>query len=158
MKITLWDILAILALLGACLVAMVVALIFTNPHSALNPFPPSSLPPTLVIPTDEPTAYQLPPTWTPTLPAGSAPVVEPTNNLTPSITTTRYVVPSFTSTNSPTVTSTVTRTPTVTRTVTLTPTWTIQPTYTPYPTYTNVPTATLPPTVTITPTTAVTNP
>lgn len=65
------NVLTLLALLGVLGVVAVFALLYSNPDSALNPFPPKALitlPPTLT-PTSE---MYLPPTWTP------APTAEPT--------------------------------------------------------------------------------
>jgi hypothetical protein len=54
-------------------------LIFTNPTTALNPFPPPTLPALMELPTETPTAlvYTLPETWTP------SPTLEPTATETP---------------------------------------------------------------------------
>jgi len=91
-----WNILTILALLGVACVGCMFVLIFTNPYSAFNPFPPPTLPSVLVLPTSTTTSSViLPPTWTPTV--------------TP--------VPTFTDTPQPTSTLPPTPTP-----ITITPT------------------------------------
>ncbi|HPC06688.1 MAG TPA: NBR1-Ig-like domain-containing protein [Anaerolineaceae bacterium] len=64
MKISFWDILAILGVLALLAVAAGLAVVFLNPQSALNPFPPATLPARVVIPSETPTMQQLPPTWT----------------------------------------------------------------------------------------------
>ncbi len=63
-----WGILTVLTLLGVICVTTVFLVIFTNPYSELNPFPPATLPPPLLLPSPTPTdaVYSLPPTWTPT--------------------------------------------------------------------------------------------
>jgi len=66
---TLFNILTIFVLVATVVVALVLLSIFSNPNSALNPFRPPTLPPTSVLPTATPTQKQLPPTWTPTVPA-----------------------------------------------------------------------------------------
>jgi hypothetical protein len=73
-----WNILTIIILLGAICMAAVFAVIFVNPYSGINPFPPPTLPAALTFPTATPTlSLVLPPTWTP------VPTSEPTATLTP---------------------------------------------------------------------------
>jgi hypothetical protein len=62
-KSTLWNILTGVALLGVVCVAGVCLLIFTNPFTSLNPFPPPTGLPPLIVPTA--TQTFLPPSWTP---------------------------------------------------------------------------------------------
>ncbi len=59
-----WNILAILMLLGTCCVSSYVLLLISNPNLAVNPFPPqlTSTP----TPTVTPTQRVFPATWTPT--------------------------------------------------------------------------------------------
>lgn len=102
----LWNLLTVLVLVAAVCVVSYFLLIFVNPQSALNPFPPPTLPPVLVLPTATSTPLNvLPPTWTP------APTLEPTITLTPrptntpTSTPTRIVLPSPTQT--PTATATL---------------------------------------------------
>jgi hypothetical protein len=61
-----WDILAILILLGTCYLAYFFITIFANPYSPHNPFPPAALP--TLFQTATPTNTVIPklPTWTPT--------------------------------------------------------------------------------------------
>jgi hypothetical protein len=65
-----WNILTVVILLMIACVALYVLLIFVNPISSLNPFPPATsapLPTLLVIPSATATRPPiLPPTWTPT--------------------------------------------------------------------------------------------
>jgi hypothetical protein len=100
-----WNLLTVLILVGAVCVLSLFLMIFINPQSALNPFPPPTVPVLMVLPTASPTsANQLPPTWTPTsvqLPT-ETPTPEPTN--TPTVTATFYVLPSPTITPTPTAT------------------------------------------------------
>jgi len=78
LKISFWDILAIIFTTAALICLMLVLIIYSNPDSSLNPFPFPTLPPTIVVPSSTPTLRQLPPTWTPT----------PRGNLTPFVTST----------------------------------------------------------------------
>jgi len=66
MKISAWDILAIILTVVAIILLVLVVVIFNNPDSGVNPFPFPTLPATIVVPTATPTLLQLPPTWTPT--------------------------------------------------------------------------------------------
>lgn len=131
MKISIWDILSIILLIGTVIVALVVIQIFTNPDSGLNPFPPPILPTDLVLPSPTNTPLRLPPTWTPSSSGGE---VVPTPTLPSGLRSTWTLVPSSTgfivSTWTPTVTPTFT--PTNTLTPTNTPTHTpVTPTKTP---------------------------
>ena len=143
MKISIWDILSILALLGVLLFTVLFLAIFNDPYSALNPFKPPTLPSTLIVPTNTPTVFAFPSTWTPTPGEGTSNTpggLRPTTTLLQ--TNTLFVLSSFTPSATPTPTPTNTATPTVTRTTTNTPTVTKYPTYTPLPTYTKIPTLT----------------
>lgn len=71
-----WNILTVLVLLGVVCVAGYILMVFANPRSSLNPFPPIVLPTEAVLPTATPTKIQLPPTWTPT--AEMSPTMTPT--------------------------------------------------------------------------------
>jgi hypothetical protein len=122
MKISIWDILSIVMIVATVIVAMIVAQIFIEPNSGINPFPQPVVPTALVLPTATNTPIRLPPTWTPTVTkaaeeaATATPVLKPTSTLPP--TATGFVVPTWTLTAPPTNTPTITRTPTVTRTPT----------------------------------------
>lgn len=148
MKDSTWNLLAIFTLAALVLVVVLFVVIFLNPQSALNPFPPEPLPTQLVLPTATPTYRQLPPTWTPTLGQGrsSLATLDPRPSSTLPPTSTSFTIPTFTAT------FTVTSTPTDTATPTNTPTRTPVPTATPRPTNTPVPTDTPEPTVTTAPT------
>jgi hypothetical protein len=65
MKLKIWDILSILVLVCALIMAIVILTIFANPNSSVNPFPPPTSVPTIFIPTPTPTEVRFPPTWTP---------------------------------------------------------------------------------------------
>jgi hypothetical protein len=72
-----WNILTGLVLVGVILVGVVAAMIFIDPQTGINPFPPATLPALASFPTVTPTARPiLPPTWTPT--ATSQPTVTST--------------------------------------------------------------------------------
>ncbi len=116
MKFSVWDALSILALMGLCVVGIVVATIFSNPASAFNPFPPPTLPASIVLPSDTPTPFYMPPTWTPE--GGGPKVLETVASQTPLPTATGFVLPTFTPTFTLTPTSTLTETPTETATPT----------------------------------------
>ncbi|HMD89250.1 MAG TPA: hypothetical protein VKF38_08805 [Anaerolineaceae bacterium] len=65
MKLSIWDILTVILLLAILLVGGLVMSVFANPYTAINPFPPQKLPPTVVIPSATATYPALPATWTP---------------------------------------------------------------------------------------------
>ncbi|NPV55388.1 MAG: hypothetical protein HPY76_01770 [Anaerolineae bacterium] len=108
MKTAFWNVLSIMALLAACITAALMAQVFANPHSGLNPFPPPTLPPVLELPTHTPTLVRLPATWTPTPGELMLPTIA--NSATPLSSPTEF------SLNTPT--STVTETPEVSLTPT----------------------------------------
>ena len=79
-----WNILSVLVLLTTLCVGGTYLVIFLNPQSSLNPFPPPTLP--VLAPTGTPTVRAvLPPTWTPTPPPPPTETLtpEPTYTLTP---------------------------------------------------------------------------
>lgn len=77
-----WNVLTVLVLLAVVCVALVFLVIFINPTSAFNPFPPPTAIPTISLPTATNTALiQLQATWTPTI--TSAPTETPTLTLVP---------------------------------------------------------------------------
>lgn len=119
MKRSVWDILAFMILIAMIMFGVIFLQIFINPQSAINPFPPPTLPPTVEIPTLTPTSRSLPATWTVT-PGGDNPgtSLKPTSTLLPSATSFRLPTFTPTVTNTPTATRTPkpTRTPTVTNT------------------------------------------
>lgn len=122
MRLTLWDILAIILLVALVMVGVIFLQIFIDPNSSLNPFPPATLPAVIQLPTSTNTPRVLPPTWTPTAPLGGQSTLRPSS--TPQATATGFVLPTATPTPTPT------RTPTMTPTVTRTPTKTLVPTIT----------------------------
>ena len=156
MKTSLWDLLSIVALLGIVILVIIFMTIFTDPYSAVNPFPPPTQPAALATPTNPPTItptqFVFPATWTQTLSLDQTltPGYYLTSTLIPS--GTLYVLSSFTPSVTPSNTPTATLTPTPTRTETTTPTQTKYPTDTLYPTYTKLPTSTRTATSTATPT------
>ncbi len=86
----LWNGLTLLALLATLAAVIVILVIFNDPKSTVNPFPPPALPAEIVLPTS--TATQ-PPTLTSTLPPTSTPTTQispaveeiPTSNPTPTV-------------------------------------------------------------------------
>jgi hypothetical protein len=132
MKFSVWDALTILTLMGLCVVGIIVVSIFANPASAFNPFPPPTLPVSIVLPSSTPTPFYMPPTWTPIGGENGAPI-EKVATQTPLPTATGFVLPSFTPTFTVTPSPTHTETPTATEedTETPEPTNTKKPTRTP---------------------------
>lgn len=121
--LTIWDLLVILLILLLLGVGLYYVLIFANPYSALNPFPPPTLPAAIVIPSDTPTARAMPSTWTPTPIGGSSaekPAAAGSPTATGMLTATGFTLPTWT--GSPTVTGSATSTPTRTNTPTRTKT------------------------------------
>ena len=125
MKISIWDILSIFLLLATAIVLLVVINIYSNPYGGLNPFPPPTLPSSLILPTYTNTPLRLPETWTPgpsglsgstNTPEATQPGVRATWTLLPTATGFQVATwtPTFTLTNTPTNTLTPTNTPTVT--------------------------------------------
>lgn len=68
-----WNILTVLVLMGILVLLGAMAFIFANPSTAINPFPPPTLPASVVLPTATSTPNVMPATWT----------VTPTRTLTP---------------------------------------------------------------------------
>ncbi|MBI9048168.1 MAG: hypothetical protein JEZ00_02015 [Anaerolineaceae bacterium] len=62
-----WNVLSFLGLFGMVGMIVVVLMIFSNPASSVNPFPPPTLPAPIILPTSTATPPSLPPTWTPTI-------------------------------------------------------------------------------------------
>jgi hypothetical protein len=94
-----WNCATVVLLLMTFCVLGAALVIFLNPRSGLNPFPPPPLPEVMQLPSPTPTAIQiLPPTWTP------IPTRTPRPTKTPTIT------PTYTATLPPTATETATAT------------------------------------------------
>ncbi len=89
-----WDIFSILLLIGSLCLAGYYLVLFLNPSSALNPFPPPPEPTLIVltIPTPTITPRQLPPTWTPSATIEPTATRTPAPTLTPPPTATLYVM------------------------------------------------------------------
>lgn len=116
MKNTVLNILTILAILAIMVFCIVVAMIFINPRTPINPLPPEELPEILVLPSPTATSLQLP-----TL-EESEPQVVFTNTIEPTLRPSSTPLPTFTSFVLPTATITLTPTRTPTETPTVTPT------------------------------------
>jgi hypothetical protein len=123
MKDTVWNLLTIMAMLAACVIASYFLIIFNNPTSAFNPLPPQSLPEVLILPSPTATLRTLPDIVTPGLQQiqtsqpeidQSTATLRPTSTLVP--TKTIVILPTATITLTPT--QTPTETPTVTSTST----------------------------------------
>jgi hypothetical protein len=96
-----WNFLTFLVVLGMIIVAAGVAIIYINPYSRLNPYPPQSLPKALMLATHTPTLISLPGTWTPTK-APSTPV-PPTETPTPVTPTPTNIMGDLVLTETPTL-------------------------------------------------------
>lgn len=97
MKMSVWDILTFLLVIGIIVVAGFAFLLFINPDFAFNPFPPEGGGlSALFIPSSTPTPRRLPPTWTPTARPTEAntPTRRPTSTLLPTFTP--FVLPTLT--------------------------------------------------------------
>jgi hypothetical protein len=95
MKISIWDVLTTLVVIGIVITLGMVLLLFINPALPFNPFPPAGGGLAgLFIPSATPTPRRLPPTWTPTARPTEAPspTRRPTSTPIPSITP--FVLPS----------------------------------------------------------------
>ena len=77
----LWNILSFLGLFGIIGVIVVILMIFTNPASSMNPYPPPTIPAPVILPTNTNTPVSLPATWTPTV--SEEKVFEATSTSTP---------------------------------------------------------------------------
>jgi hypothetical protein len=119
MKMSIWNLLTILLLIGTFGMVVVFGAVFILPNQLLPVgMRPISVPPTLVMPTATETPFQFPPTWTkvPPIPTETntpLPTATPTLTNTPLPTNTIYVTPSTTLT--PSKTQTFTRTATNTK-------------------------------------------
>jgi hypothetical protein len=133
MKVTLWDILSVFVLMFAVGLGLLFAFVFIQPNNGVNPFPPPTLPASLILPSSTPTFRSLPPTWTSGPPQEIAALASITAH--PSATwvvlTRAAGLPTYTLTPTRTLTPTVTLTPTRTTTLTLIPSGTPTRTFTP---------------------------
>jgi hypothetical protein len=79
-----WNILTVLVLVTLFCVVSYFVMIFLNPNSSLNPFPPSTLNPAFLPPTPTVTLrFKLVPTWTPTSNAAPVSTLPPVPTETP---------------------------------------------------------------------------
>jgi hypothetical protein len=99
-----WNVLTILIFAGLCLISVAFVMVFSEPNSSLNPFPPPTLQPTLFFPS--PTPFD---TAVPVIPSNT-----PTITLTPTFTP---IPPTATLTQTPTATVTFTPGPSPTATI-----------------------------------------
>lgn len=104
MKNTFWDVLSILGLISTLCIGALTVMVFVNPRISINPFPPPTEIPTVMIPTATATMQKLPSTWTPTYFVMDTATLIATQ--TPNPTSTSFTMPTFTTT------ATATRTPT----------------------------------------------
>jgi len=105
MKISIWDILTGLTLLGILCLVGVFMLVAVNPGIGFNPLKPPATVVPLILPSPTATELGLPPTWTPvpraTQENQNQPAVMPTlrPSRTPEPTATRVILPTFTPSN-----------------------------------------------------------
>lgn len=84
-----FNLLTALLLLSVACVVVGFLVIYNNPNSWLNPFPPATLPAALALPSPTPTTLgELPPSWTPTVTqeATATPTPRPSATLPPTAT------------------------------------------------------------------------
>lgn len=98
-----WNVLTLLALLGIILAASWFMLVFQDPYTAMNPFPPPTLPAAIVLPTSTATQPALPPTWTPEVTETEVPTFTPVPTHTATLSETEVAAkgPTATRTESP---------------------------------------------------------
>lgn len=101
-----WNLLTVLVVIGAVCLLSYFLMIFINPQSSLNLYPPPTLPALLEqIPTATPTTFnELPATWTPTVTSLPTETNTPGPTNTATVTPTLFVLPSPTITPTPTAT------------------------------------------------------
>ena len=90
-----WNVLTGIAVIATVTLIGMLALIFSNPHIGLNPFPPPTMPVLIDLSTKTPTLVYLPPTWTPTARSTETPKGEATATSTPKTAATTQVPPTF---------------------------------------------------------------
>jgi hypothetical protein len=79
-----WNILTVVVLLSTVCVGVVFLIVFINPNSGINPFPPPTMPVRVLLDTPTPTPKSvLPPTWTPTASPAPAETSTPVPTNTP---------------------------------------------------------------------------
>ncbi len=74
----LWNVLTLVVLAAIVIVGIFFLAVFVNPNSALNPFPPVTMPGVIILPTETPGRPTFPPTWTSTAAAVTATIAPPT--------------------------------------------------------------------------------
>ena len=122
MKNAFFNLLSFMVIMCIIGVVAVFALIYLDPYSAVNPFPPPTLPAALSFPTLTPTFFRLPATWTPEIAGQQAVGVTLKPSSTPLTTQGSWRLFTNTPPPQPTATATVTETPTPTLTPTVTST------------------------------------
>jgi hypothetical protein len=98
-KDLLWNVLSIAMVAAMVIAGIIFLVVFVNPESAMNPFPPVKLPEAIILPTETPARPTFPATWTATAalmtetvapPATEVPVVSATpvenDGITPTVT------------------------------------------------------------------------
>jgi len=106
-----FNILTIVTLLVTVCLCVAFLSIMVNPNSTLNPFPPPTPIPPLVLPTATWTPLQLPATWTPKATVEPSETWTPQPSVTPGVIDTPITLPSPTSQFTATITPKPTATP-----------------------------------------------
>jgi hypothetical protein len=73
----LWNTLTAIFIIGSVLAAIYFVLLFADPTTKLNPYPPPTLPALVQLPTSTPTLVMMPATWTPQPTATVLPTITP---------------------------------------------------------------------------------
>lgn len=76
-----WNVLTVIFIIISVTAVGYFGLLFADPATPLNPFPPPTMPALIQLPTSTPMTAKLPPTWTPTIVV----TAEPTATNTPQI-------------------------------------------------------------------------
>lgn len=79
----LWNLLTFLLFAGILGAVAIFYILFQNPFSSINPYPPPTLPVPIVLPSNTPTQPQLPPTWTVVVTETQSPTLTPRPSNTP---------------------------------------------------------------------------
>jgi hypothetical protein len=73
-----WNVLTAIFIIISLIAISYFGLLFADPKTSLNPFPPPTIPALIQLPTNTPTVIQMPATWTLTATATSVPTSTPT--------------------------------------------------------------------------------
>lgn len=77
----LWNVLSVIMVTATVIVGIIFLVVFVNPNSALNLFPPLKLPEAIILPTETPGRPTFPATWTATAVPIMATIAPPTEEV-----------------------------------------------------------------------------